>query len=243
MRAQTEVTDWLSVWGGLSRTFRYPTVQELSWIDSTVVRVGLPRKENHALSELGLRIKNGTLSISLRGFRRVVDDAIVLAQAEIPGTASSQKVMLFPQVELKGAAAGLSIQVWRIGLSGTLAYTDYRQQGRSALPFPRFSSISELSYRDIFGDHVVDLKVAARLRAVSRHYGLEFVPSLSSFAQQNSVLMPGFSSLDLYTVAKIGDAYVTFVSENPFNVNRMTVPYYPLLGRNIKLGVNWIFTD
>ena len=104
-------------------------------------------------------------------------------------------------------------------------------------------SLSELSYRDVFGDHVVDLKVAVRLRAVSHHYGLRFIPQQLSFTQQNSTLTPGFSAVDCYIVAKLGDAHVTFVWENPFNVNSMFVPYYPLLGRNIKLGVNWVFTD
>jgi outer membrane cobalamin receptor len=243
MRLQAEVTDWLSAWGCISRSFRYPTIQELYWADSTIVRVGLPGKETHSLSELGIRIQTGPLSVSLRGFKRRIDNAIVLTQEGILNAASSQMIMFFPRVDVEGVAADLSIQLWRLALAGNLTYTDYRQQGNSTQPFPRFASFSELSYRDTFGDHVVDLKVAVRLKAISHHYGLQFIPQQLSFTQQNSTLMPGFSSLDFYTVAKIGDAHVTFLWENPLNVNTMMVPYYPLLGRNIKLGVNWVFTD
>jgi len=157
--------------------------------------------------------------------------------------ASSLLITISPHVDIQGVAADLSIQLWRLTLSGNLTYTDYRQQGSSTQPFPRFSSFSELSYRDVFGDHVVDLKVAVRLKAISRHDGIQFIPQQLSYTQQNSILTPGFSTIDFYTVAKIGDAHVTFVWENPFSVNAMTVPYYPLLGRNIKLGVNWIFSD
>jgi len=231
------------MWGGLSRSCRYPTVQELYWADSTIVRVGLPGKETHVSSELGFRIETGPLIGSLRAFKRRIANAIVITQEGILNATSSQVIMFFPQVDIQGIAADLSIQVWRLTLAGNLTYTDYRQQGNSTQPFPRFTSFSEFSYRDIFGDQVVDLKVAVRLKAISHHYGLQFVPQQLSYTQQHSTLTPGFSSIDFYTVAKIGDAHVTIVWENPFNVNGMMVPYYPMLGRNIKLGVNWVFMD
>ncbi len=243
MRVQAEVTDWLTVWGGISRSFRYPTIQELYWADSSLVRVSSPGKETHTVSELGFRMKTGPLGVSLQGFKRRIDNAVVLTQDGILNAASSQFVMFFPQVDVLGAAADLSIRLWRITLAGNLTYTDYRQQEHSTQPFPRFASYSEFSYRDTFGDNVVDLKVAIRLKAISHHYGLQFIPQQLSYAQQTSTLTAGFSSVDFYTVAKIGDAHVMFVWENPLNVNTMMVPYYPLLGRNIKLGVNWVFTD
>jgi hypothetical protein len=242
-RAQVDVTDWFSIWGSLSRNFRYPTIQELYCTDSTLVRVGLPGKETHSLSEFGFRVGRSPLSVSLRGFKRRVDNAIVLRLQENLKAGSNQMVMFFPQVDVQGVAADLSIQLWRLTLGGDLTYTDYRQEGNSAQPFPRFAGVGELSYGDTFGDHVLDLKVAVKLKAISHHYGLQFIPQQLSFAQQNSALMPGFSSVDLYTVAKIGDVHVLFEWENPFNVNGMMVPYYPLLGRNIKLGVNWVFMD
>jgi outer membrane cobalamin receptor len=243
MRLQAEVTDWLSIWGGISKSYRYPTIQELYWADSSLVRVAPPGKEIHTLSELGFRINAGQLNISLQGFKRRIDNAIVLTRAGILNSSSSLITMFFPQVDIQGAAADLSVRVWRITLAGNLTYTDYHQQVISTQPFPRFTSISELSYRDTFGDNVVDLKVAARLKAVSHHNGLEYVPQQGSYAQQNYTLTAGFSSVDFYVVAKIGDAHLTLVWENPLNVNTMIVPYYPLLGRNIKLGVNWVFTD
>ena len=242
-RLQAEVTDWLSMWGGVSRSFRYPTIQELYWADSSLVRVGSPRKETHFLSELGFRIKTGPLSVSLRGFKRRIDNAIVIAQEGNIIADSSQLFMFFPQVDVQGLAADFSIQLWQIALAGNFTYTDYRQQEHSTQPFPRFASFSELSYRDSFGNHAVDLKVAVRLKAISHHDGLQFIPEQLSYAQQNSTLTAGFASVDFSTVARIGDAHVMFVWENPFNVNTMMVPYYPLLGRNIKIGVNWVFFD
>jgi outer membrane cobalamin receptor len=243
MRLQSNVADWFSVWGSFSRSFRYPTIQELYWSDSTVIRVGLPGKETHFLTELGFRMTTGPLSVSLQGFKRRIDNAIVMRQVGVLNDTSSLMITPIPQVNIQGFAAGLSLQFWHLALTGNLTYIDYQQSENATQPFPRFASYSELSYRDTFGDTVVDLKVAVRLKAVSHHNGLQFIPLQLSYAQQNSTLAPGFASLDLYAVARIGDAHVMLIWENPFNVNTMMVPYYPMLGRNVKLGVNWVFSD
>jgi outer membrane cobalamin receptor len=242
-RLQTSLTDGISAWGTISRSFRYPTIQELYWTDSTLTRTGLPGKETHSRLEFGVRLKTNPLSISLKGYKRKIDNAVVVTQKGNLDAGANQLLMFFPQVDVQGAAADLSIQLWRLTLVGNLAYTDYQQQINSTQPFPRFSSYGEMSYSDEFGNHVVDLKVAVRLKAMSHHFGLQFIPEQYSFVQQNAALTPGYSTLDLYTVVKIGDAHVMLVWENPLNVKGMMAPYYPLLGRNIKLGVNWVFTD
>jgi outer membrane cobalamin receptor len=243
MRLQADVTDWFSIWGGFARSFRYPTIQELYWADSTLVRSVLPGKETHLLTEFGVRIKTGPLSASLQGFKRRVDNEIVTRQVGVLNDTSSLMITPVPQVDIQGVAAGICFQFWHLTLAENFTYTDYRQSESPTQPFPRFASYSELSYRDTFGDTAVDLKVAVRLKAISHHNGLQFIPLQLSYAQQNLTLTPGFASLDFYAVARIGDARVMLEWENPFNVNTMMVPYYPMLGRNVKLGVNWVFTD
>jgi outer membrane cobalamin receptor len=240
---QTEFEQGLSVRGSMTRSYRYPTLQELYWSDSTLSRNGLPGKETHSAFEIGVAWKRHPFSVSLQAYKRTIDNAIILAQLGSVDAGTNNILMLYPQVDMNGVSGEMSYQLWRLTATARLTYTDYAQQSRSAQPFPRFSSLSELSYSDVFGNHVVDLTIAARLRAMSHHYGLQFVPQQFTFIQQNSSLTPGFSSLDLYAVAKIGDAHVTFVWENPFNVSAMMVPYYPLLGRNVKIGVNWVFAD
>ena len=90
---------------------------------------------------------------------------------------------------------------------------------------------------------MLDLKVAVRARFASQHHGSAFVPRLGTFAYQSTTEVPGLSSLDGYAVGKFGDALITFVWENPLNTRGMLVPYYPTLGRNIKLGISWLFVD
>ena len=243
LRLQSQLADGFSIWGGLSRTYRYPTIQELYWADSTIMRTGLPDKESHLIAEVGIRMKTGPWTISLQGFKRRVDDAIVTTQQGVLDAASSLVIATSPRVDLSGAAIDLSLQVWQMQLAGNITYTDYHQEGDRPLVVPRFTSFSELSYGDTFGDHAVDLKLAVRITAVSHHFGLQFIPRMVAFAQQSYVQTPGYSTFDLYGVARIGDAHVSLTWENPLNIHSLEVPYYPLMGANIKLGVNWQFLD
>jgi hypothetical protein len=142
-----------------------------------------------------------------------------------------------------GGTAELRLRIWNLELAGNLTFTDTKEQGDLRRIIPRITSVSELSFRDQLVGGELDLKAAIRLKAVSHHDGLQFNPQLLAYSQQNLSEMPGFTTVDAYCVARLGDAYLTFVWENPLNVNTMVVPFYPLMGRNIKLGVNWVFTD
>jgi hypothetical protein len=95
----------------------------------------------------------------------------------------------------------------------------------------------------MFFNGELDLKAAVRWKAVTKQLGQQFIPRMLIAAQQSNLMMPAFTRLDLYAVAKIGDAYLTLTLENPLNTNMMVLPYYPLMKRNFKLGVNWEFTD
>lgn len=233
---------WLELWGDQSRSYRFPTMQELFWTDSTLLHANDLTKETHSLSQGGLRVRSGSIDLGLTVFKRRIEHAITLQQ----WTSQHLKGFSFvsgPVVDYMGGTIDLRLRAWNLELAGNLTFTDTKDGGSVAPIIPRVTSVSELSYRDQFFGNELDLKTAFRLRAVSHHQGLQFVSSLGMFAGQGFTEMPGFTSLDFYCVAKIGNAYLTFEWENPLNVNAMVIPYYPLMDRNIKLGVNWVFTD
>ena len=192
--------------------------------------------------QAGVRVRSGSFDLGLTGFKRRIEHAITLRQ----WTTQFLKGFSFvtgPVVDYTGAMVDMRLRVWNLELAGSLTFTETKDIGGAAPVIPRITSVSELSYRDQFFGNELDLKTAFRLKAVSHHQGLQFVPSLGMFAGQNSTEMLGFASLDFYVVARIGDAYLTLEWENPMNINTMVIPYYPLMDRNIKLGVNWVFTD
>jgi hypothetical protein len=135
------------------------------------------------------------------------------------------------------------LRLWKFSAEGNLTYANYKSGGRSVLQIPRLSSTGEFSFSDSFFNDELDLKVAIRWKAVTSHLGLQFVPRMMVFAQQPRLEMPAFTTVDLYCVARIGNAYLALTLENPLNTKIMLLPYYPLMNRNLKLGVNWEFTD
>jgi outer membrane receptor protein involved in Fe transport len=242
INVEANITPWLTLWGDNSTSFRYPTIQELYWTDTSLSRFGPLPKEKHSFLQLGLRLQAGPLTVSLAAFKRKVERAIVFV-AVPEESPNSVAITSLPTEDYSGGSADMRLSIWRLELTGNASLTDSKEEGISWLIIPRFTSFGELSYRDTFAKGNLDLKTGIRLKSVSHHDGLQFVPQLLAFETQNVSAMPYFTTIDFYLVAKLGDAYLTLTWENPINVNAMMVPFYPLMSRNIKLGVNWTFTD
>ena len=213
------------------------------WTDSALTRSTSLTKETHSLLQVGLRLQTGWLDFDLGAFKRKVENAIVIRPWTQQDGRKGLSITSTPVLDYLGGTADLRLRIWNLEIAGNLTFTDTKEQGNLRRIIPRITSVSELSFRDQFAGGGLDLKAAIRLKAVSHHDGLQFNPQLLAYSRQYLSEMPGFTAVDFYSVARLGDAYLTFVWENPFNVNTMVVPYYPLMSRNIKLGVNWVFTD
>lgn len=245
LHLESHITPWLIVWGDQSRSYRFPTIQELFWTDSTVTRFGSIGKESHDLLQIGVKATGRTLDASLAFFRKRIENEIVF----LPRTAQDLAYPVFTVSSISnpedyaGLTGDVRFRVWQFELAGNVTFTNTQGTGTNATIIPKFTSFGELAYRNQFNGDELDLKAAVRLQVVSHNRGLAFIPGLGVFGGQGYAEMPAFTKLDFYLVARLGDAYLTLEWENPLNVNAMTIPYYPLLDRNIKLGVNWVFSD
>lgn len=240
---EAEISPWLVAIGEYSVTNRFPTIQELYWSDTAFARISTPSREQHTVTALGLRLQSKTSKLSLRAFTRKVDNPIIISRTRaVPGL-PDLRLTVGSSAELAGASAEAQLQIWKLGLTGNLTWSEYRQNGSPLLLMPRVVSTAEVSFRDAFIGGSLDLHLAARLRAIGKHFGLQFVPRMLAYAQQTTVETGGFVMIDLYATAKIGDAVLTLSWENPLNIDAMVVPYYPLMNRNFRLGVNWTFSD
>jgi outer membrane cobalamin receptor len=63
------------------------------------------------------------------------------------------------------------------------------------------------------------------------------------YAENAATSITPFSTLDLFGVFKIGDAFVNLTWGNVLDKNYLTVYPYPELGRHIRISINWIFLD
>jgi outer membrane cobalamin receptor len=108
---------------------------------------------------------------------------------------------------------------------------------------PRFVLTGEISYREKFFDDALDARFCMRGQFMSAHTGTRFFPASGVFAENTGRNIGAFSTVDLYGVFHIGDAFVTMTWENPFDREFMTVYPYPAMNRNVRIGLNWIFLD
>ncbi|OGU18570.1 MAG: hypothetical protein A2059_00420 [Ignavibacteria bacterium GWA2_55_25] len=241
--AALSLTDWISITAGYSSVNRFATMQEYYW------RIHSPdaekaEKELHRQAEVGVRFHAGpTIDFSLTGFRRTIDDAIVFQPLGTTGTFPTTTVLVIQEAELRGLRTDLLVRAWNVEGRATATLMDYTQDEVEARPVPRMNIHAELSYREQFFDEALEAKVGIRVRSQSTHDGLQFIPQHLLFTRQSAIRLGAWSSLDLYTVVTLGDAFLTLAWENVADVHYMITPSYPMPGRNIKLGVNWMFLD
>ena len=244
LRLSRRFGDWLSFFADFSRTYRSPTMLELYWADSTVIRAGPIVKELHTLRGIGMRVQLGTtLDWSLSAFDRDISDAILFTPMASTGVFPQIRITNVPEISSAGVASSLSFQAWNFEFSNAFTYTSYSEGDVSKLVIPKFFVQSELAYRNVFLNGALDAKLALRVKLASKENGLQFVPPLLVYAAQEDMQLGAFFASDLYGIVKLGDAFLTLVWENPFDVNYALSPVYPMPSRNIKLGVNWVFTD
>jgi outer membrane cobalamin receptor len=237
-----ELLSSLLVFGDFSSNHRFLSLFERSWSDSTVVRPVLPSTERHDNLEVGFEFsENGNLRTSMSAFHWVVSDAIVFQ----PGQNSPVSVSIssVPSVTIRGLTGTFAAQLWKLELLSSWMYTDqwYGSQAKSL--FPRWSATGELAYRNIVLNGAMDLRVGGRWRFATQHLGVQFIPRPSVFVENPNNGPRGFSALDLFLVAQLGEAYLTLSWENLLNINYLLVQNYPMPGSGLKLGVNWSFID
>jgi len=76
-----------------------------------------------------------------------------------------------------------------------------------------------------------------------RFRGASYDPLLNLYVENQSYQLGRVTTLDLFTVFQIGDAYVTLAMQNVLDAGYLTVPIYPMPPRQFRIGVNWTFKD
>jgi outer membrane cobalamin receptor len=101
----------------------------------------------------------------------------------------------------------------------------------------------EIAYRgNIIFEHW-DGKIGIRSRFYNRQQGMQFDSRTLSYLQNTTDIIGRSSTLDLYLILKIGDAHLSFSWMNVLNTGYLFAPIYPMPGRQIRFGVNWVFFD
>jgi len=212
--------------------------------DTSLVRLGLFSEEGQAYYEGGLRFAfDESNNLTLRGFRRITNNALGYRFSGPAPNYPNVSVFNIPESRSEGIAGSASLRWGNIEAYGVLTYLRYTEGDTLKTLIPQVVLSGELAYRDRFFNDALDARFGIRSRFMSQHQGKEYVPRQGLFVE-NVRTQPGqFSTMDLFAILHIGDAFISVTWENLLNANYFITPVYPMPGRNFKLGVNWVFVD
>ena len=222
---------------------RFPSLQEGSWglYKNSTAEINL--LERHALSEL-----TGTLHIGevFRAAATVSERTITNALLFTPATTFSSSplaIEITPELSIVQFSGSAGLRLWVLDASGTVTFTETGKRASSSLLLPKFVLTGEISYMGELLDGALKTHVGARSRYVGRHNGFLFYPSFMVYAENIARSLTPFSTLDLYGVFKIGDAFINLTWGNILDKKYFTIYPYPELGRHLRISINWVFLD
>jgi outer membrane cobalamin receptor len=236
---------WLSLYGGVSQSWRVPDYQELFWSDSTVVRTGPIVAEHHTVAEAGATVGTpggGTVRLAL--FHRTVTDPITFSPYN--GTASpfpGAVISNGPTINTSGITAHLDVRFWSFSLEGNLEYLLQKSGGATLQAFPKFSGSGGLFYRKKLVNDKLELKTGFRGRFTLPYAGFVFNPEMIAYVANTGTPLGTTASGDFFLIGHIGDAYIHFIWENLAGIRYFGTPYYPGGERAIRFGISWEFLN
>ena len=241
--AKIRLGDRLSLFGGVSMSYRLPNYQELFWRDSTVVRTGTLVAEHHYVAEAGLAAStgnNGSVRITL--FHRSVNDPITFGpyyRLPFPGDSIANG----PSLHTTGASAHVDIRFWNFSLEGNVEYMLQKSGGATLGAFPKFSGSGGIYFRRKIANDKLELKTGLRGRFTTPYEGLVFNPEIVAYMTNTGASLGTSASADFFLIGHIGDAYIHFMWENIAGIRYYGTPYYPGGERAIRFGISWEFTN
>jgi outer membrane cobalamin receptor len=241
---RSAAADWLTFFADISWSDRFPTMQERYWKDSTLSRAGTIQKEQHAFIQGGFNVRAGSaLQINLAGFQREVKHAIIFQPAVTAYGSAAMKISNVNSVKTIGINGSLVFHWHKFEVLGVMTLSRYTQADTLKTLMPDVILSGELSYRDKLFKEKLDAKFGVRSRFYNRQMGMQFDPQSLAYSQYQTNLLGRSTTLDLFMVLKIGDAHLSLSWNNLLNAQYMFAPVYPMPGRNVRLGVNWVFLD
>jgi hypothetical protein len=242
---KSEIGGWVTLFADATWFDRFPTIQERCQIDSTIMRgSGDILKEQHTLLQAGFDLHIGSnLRLNITGYEREVKNAIVYLPETTGYGSPAIRISNLDDVKLLGLNGSIILRLYNFELSGAATLTRYKQSDTIKTLFPDVILGGELSYRDKFFNEKLDAKFGARSRFYNRQQGMRFDPQTLSYFQYKGGILGRTATIDLFMILKIGDAHLSLTWENILDAGYYFTPIYPMPGRHIRVGVNWIFTD
>ncbi len=227
--------------GGFSSFYRFPTLQELNWT-SYRFQATPNLVESHRKIHFSAEVRTDGAHFSVNGSRQTVKNALLFKT--VTATIFPDVFLdVVPEVTIEQVSGTLLLRFWEFEAIGGMTWTEIREGSSISNAHPRIILTGELAYRKVLFDGALEARFALQSRFTGRHTPAQYFPSTEQYAERIGKSVKPFSTIDLYGVFNVGDAFVNITWENPLDRQFMTVYPYPAMGRNIKVGINWVFLD
>lgn len=233
---------WVTIFGGFSDSYRFPTFQERYWSDSLINPLtGDAPPERHHVFELGVRSHNQSgVSLLFSFFHRIIEHAYRLEQIQ----SAPDRYTYTSGTRITRQGFTLNEQS-RTGWLATDASVQYLNEGgdTDVQRLPRWNVIGGVYYWDtLFGAHLT-LKTGFRGRYFSKYGGVGYDQQRTLFLPDDRLTISSAAVLDFLLIARLGDAHVHLLWENLLNREYITTIFYPMPDRSIRFGIDWEFLD
>lgn len=246
MEVTAEPFSWLSLYSGYSESVRFPTFLESNW-PASQIQLGLSGKrfEDHKTLEFNslLRITKN-ISLSLLYSSRQIQNAIVIRTKPSADMLYPLAIMdISPTLKFDHFAFEGKGELGNIHFSGMISFGNIREGSESDAIIPRYSGFAELIYKDALFSNVLHSRIGIRARFSDQHRAAHFFPTSLLYGIDSQKKIPPYSTLDLFGTFSIGDVFLHLTLGNVLDKDYYTIPTYPNLGRHLRLGVVWFFSD
>lgn len=249
------LVDWFEIHAGYSRSFRFPTFQELYWRRRNISGPsGNFDPERHQLMEAGLKLFIGDwFQVNTRFFNRIVNDYIGMFSVAPAEPYPGVQFVKQEKVTFTGIDISAELRIWRFLAEGSGHYLKRKEFGvsqsiagvgisRTNLQ-PEWWASGGVYFRDRLVENNLDLKVGFRAHVWGEQQGMEFNPEAMMFVPSSLPSLGIATVVDGLLVARIGGAYVHFIWQNLFNNNYVVSPFYPMTDRTVRFGITWELLD
>jgi outer membrane cobalamin receptor len=249
MKATVKLIEGLGLFAEYARAYRHPTMQEYHWVipPEATARYhssARPHAERHKNWHIGIDVSIAhAIYLSAVAFIRTLYDAIIFHPLAATSLFPAAALENISHTSLEGVQTDVRISYWKLSLAAAATLINFQQEGMRRDPFPRLVTSTEVTYRDTLFDGALEGVIGTRLVSMSKQDGMQYNPRFDFFLRQTDVQLGAWSRLDLYTVLRLGSAYLTLSWRNALGIDYLITPTYPMPGSEVTLGVNWMFLD
>jgi outer membrane cobalamin receptor len=232
-----EIVKGVTVFGGISHSYSYPTLQEISGpLDTLGGTINHFSSDEHTIFEMGISLgEYGTEFFSGKYFHREVSYLFSYPFGELlyyKNTTSYEGFIVQAQLRLGSFV-----------LEGQSEYLKITTSSNGEQFLPRWSASGGIFYWDKLAKNHLDLKIGIRGQTFSGYHASTFDQRFQLFVPQLSGDIDPSNTIDFTLIAHLGSAYIHFTWENLLDRQYITTLFYPITDRIIRFGVSWEFSE